>query len=463
MCRDFVFRLLFAITAALAAPTLLAETDRGYITKNAVNAYGSTFDQAIIEQLIRYQVIMVGEVHGTVEYPQFALDLVKNLKRSGKEVTLALEIPANFQGAVQNAISHKSLPLLADTEFFKSNFQDGRESLAMGLVILSAAAEGAEVFCFDKSWTADALDRDLEMARNVTQYVKKNPSRTVVLLAGNYHTRLEEKVAEASFTPMGFYLSHMDKDPIEQTQIFSIMGRTHNGSNWACYGSNAEECGVKNFEGAASNYASANDWHRYLLVEPSLQDGHQGTLFVRTTSASPPLISELPYSANCQMSPQNLHLVLSQEFWTFDQSPFGHRYLFGPSAEKLCSLASSKLIDQYILMNKTLLIPYQSRILFFHSAQGYAIENKYRKAVSRFQRSFNPEEPNDTDFHWNAYVSATIAFLRKDINALRQARASFPASPQGGDAVNSKVIDRFIKCLDSPYQDAYDGTGSCAS
>jgi hypothetical protein len=459
MIHSLLSKSLLWTTLSFACTAAFAETDPAYIAKNAINAYGSVLDKSIVDQLGKYQVIMLGEVHGTTEYPQLALDIVKSLKAAGKKATLALEIPANFQETVDSAVSKKDLSILASSDFFRSSFQDGRESLAMSLLIMAASDE-AEIFCFDKSWAVDAKDRDLEMAKNVTQYVNQHTDRTLVLLAGNYHTRLEEQVADPKFTPMGYYLSHIASDPIDRSRIFSIMARSEIGSNWACYTANPAECGVKRYQGGASNYAAARDWYRYFLVEPMLQDGHDASVFVRTTSASIPLQTEFPLWDSCKVSPQYLDLLMAQEFWTFDQTPFGHRYLFSPA--HLCKTASAPLIDAYTLTHQATLLPYQSRILFFHAGQDYAMSNAYGTAVARFQNAFDKDEPQEPEFHWNAYVSATIAFLKKDKDALVAARAKFPDPPGGGDVTNVKIVDRFLKCFDSNYLDVYSGSGTCS-
>lgn len=452
-------KVILWTTLSCPCTAALAETAPSYIEKNALNAYHSVFDKSIVDQLSKYQVIMLGEVHGTSEYPQFALDLIKNLKAAGKRVTLALEVPANFQDTIDKAISKKDLSILAGSEFFRTSFQDGRESLAMALLIMAASDE-VDIFCFDKSWAVDAKDRDLEMAKNVTQYVKQHAERTLVLLAGNYHTRLEEQVAEPKFTPMGYYLSHTSNDSIDRSKIFSIRARSEKGTNWACYTADPADCGVKHYQNGEGNYAAARDWYRYFLVEPMLQDGHDASVFIRTTSASVPVQTEFLVWDSCKISPQYLDTFMEQEFWTFDQTPFGHRYLFSPT--HLCKTASAPLIDAYILTHQATLLPNQSRILFFHAGQDYAMSNAYGTAIARFQNAFDKDELHDPEFHWNAYVSATIAFLKKDMGALVATRAKFSSSPSGGDITNLKIVDRLLACFGSSYLEAYSGSGTCA-
>ena len=115
----------------------------------------------------------------------------------------------------------------------------------------------------------------------------------MVLLAGNYHTRLEKDAGDPEFTPMGYHLSNIGNDSIDRSKILSMLGRSSAGSNWACYSSKAEECGIKRFQNGAPNYSSAKDWNRFFLIEPALRNGNDATLFVRTTSASVPLQSAI--------------------------------------------------------------------------------------------------------------------------------------------------------------------------
>jgi hypothetical protein len=86
----------------------------------------------------------------------------------------------------------------------------------------------------------------------------------------------------------------------------------------------------------------------------------------------------------------------------------------------------------------------------------YAFENDYPLAKERFQHSFDPEEPSNTPVLWNDYVSATLAFLNKDIEKLRHHRDRIANGPEwNGSKGNLDVVDGLIKCFDKPYAVAY--------
>lgn len=56
----------------------------------------------------------------------------------------------------------------------------------------------------------------------------------------------------------------------------------------------------------------------------------------------------------------------------------------------------------------------------------------------------------------NIYTDATIAFLRNDRKGLLKLREELTAVEwPGGDNLNLKVVDRFIRCFGRSYREAY--------
>jgi hypothetical protein len=316
--------------------------------------------------------------------------------------------------------------------------------------------EGVKIFPFDRSEDSPTLNRDLEMAQNVIEHVlDENPDVTLIL-TGNLHSRLEIEHDDDRQIPMGYYLSRIEGTPFKSNRILSMLGRIQEGSFWASVGG---KIGVHKSPKISDNYTQATTFLRYFLKEPQIQDGHNATLFLRSVSASLPLKDENIFRRDCRVSPHAFVLFMEQDFWTFDQSQVGHR-LFD---SEYCNILSAQLIDSYLLSNLENLSESYNRILHWHAGQNYAFEDIVDVALVRFRSSYNPDEPVDTDFHWNAYVAATIAFLQKDRAALAQARSEFGESPSSNDMINLRIIDRFIRCFDSNYSDAYSGKGSCAN
>jgi hypothetical protein len=116
-------------------------------------------------------------------------------------------------------------------------------------------------------------------------------------------------------------------------------------------------------------------------------------------------------------------------------------------------------------------------LLYWHEAQLRAFVGQYKEAIALMKHSYMPADKAD----WNAYVDATIAFLRKDSDALQQAKvklAAFPAPPKDANMPpivngymevklpdgttrkmrwppNIDVVEGLQKCFDVPYVEAY--------
>jgi hypothetical protein len=127
-----------------------------------------------------------------------------------------------------------------------------------------------------------------------------------------------------------------------------------------------------------------------------------------------------------------------------------------------CQSAAADLIRDYRRLHGL-----SDSILYWHEGQLRALAGETKAAIALFERS--RKGPGDR-FGWDAYVDATIAFLRHDRRALMAARESLarlprpadfdPRDPQGHPLrmawpVNLDVVDGFIACFGRTYVQAY--------
>jgi hypothetical protein len=149
-------------------------------------------------------------------------------------------------------------------------------------------------------------------------------------------------------------------------------------------------------------------------------------------------------------SPNELEL----SYQDFDQRPgSGWRKVAGEG--KL--LEAAELIERYE-KSKAGLNERQRINLQFHAGQLYTFADKYDQALLRLETALAPHEPPDSPIRWNAYVRATIAFLKKDRESLRSARDEIAKRPKlQGSVPNLDVVDRLIEHFDEPYRVAYSG------
>lgn len=143
---------------------------------------------------------------------------------------------------------------------------------------------------------------------------------------------------------------------------------------------------------------------------------------------------------------------LDLDFNSFDQSPgTGWRQL----AENGRFLEAADFIDKYIEKHRDL-NESEMTILHFHAGQMYAFANDYETAIERFQKSTYSEEPPELSVRWNAYVHATIAFLKKDLRRLKECREEIADGPsRQGDKANLDVVDKLIEHVDESYSKAF--------
>lgn len=145
----------------------------------------------------------------------------------------------------------------------------------------------------------------------------------------------------------------------------------------------------------------------------------------------------------------------NQELAEFDQAPTGWR---GVAEGKNCIKEAADLIHDYREHNEL-----DVHVLYFHEAQLRLSYNAYRHATLLLKKSF----VEDDIFGWNPYVSATIAFVRRDLAALERYRAEIMelTYPEDADLVdldgkpvrlawppNIKVVNAMIKCFDKSYE-----------
>lgn len=138
-----------------------------------------------------------------------------------------------------------------------------------------------------------------------------------------------------------------------------------------------------------------------------------------------------------------------------------------------CKLAAADLLRDYRQVHGN-----EAGILYWHEAQLRAFAGQTQAAIGLMEKSRQPAGRDQGG--WNAYVDASIAFLRRDRPALAQARQDLAAVPfptdqglpplkngivdmpmEGGKTMkmrwppNIDVVDGFVKCFDKPYEAAY--------
>lgn len=169
------------------------------------------------------------------------------------------------------------------------------------------------------------------------------------------------------------------------------------------------------------------------------------------------LVTRAAHAADCRYDE---HAMMTMTYDKFDEDPNGWRILAHKDG---CMDTAADLIAKYRRH-----VQLQVAELAWHEGQLRAIEGQTDKAIVLFESSRD-------GMHDEAYVDATIAFLKRDHRALLAARARLAALPkpdgwedlaerfkrENGRTIvwpmNLDVVDGLIACFDKSYKDAYGG------
>jgi erythromycin esterase-like protein len=193
---------------------------------------------ALPQPMLEKKIIILGELHGTKEAPEFASNLVCNLVRVKGKVALAIEMPASFQRHLDAALNQKTAEMaeqkFAQIPFWQSQFQDGKRSVAYMELLMSIwrmreNQPDTRIVAIDMDeveGNSGAL-REQFMATRLRSFLTERPNYTLVALVGNLHGRRQRGTPwNAEFKPMATFL--------EANQYLSLDMAYDAGSAWNC-------------------------------------------------------------------------------------------------------------------------------------------------------------------------------------------------------------------------------------
>ncbi|WP_298895733.1 hypothetical protein [uncultured Psychroserpens sp.] len=174
----------------------------------------SKLSNKIYDEIANFEILMVGEMHGTKEPAEFVYGLCDLITESEKKVVLALEIRAS---QMENLSNDMSIAQLKELDFFRRENFDGRNGVSMlDLIYNSIQNEKIILKFIDNSYPSST--RDSSMYMEIRNIHSKHPNTKIVTLTGNVHN---------SFTPLfdkvriGGYLLN-DSVNFDSKKIMSI-------------------------------------------------------------------------------------------------------------------------------------------------------------------------------------------------------------------------------------------------
>jgi len=234
-------------------------------------------------------VLLLGEMHGTVESPAFVSNAACLALRAGHPVTVALEIPREEQARVDAFLASSGngtdrAALLA-SPFWRAEYQDGRRSQAMLSMLdelrhLQRAGGRLRVRLVDRmAAPAVPADRDRWMAEALAQAFDEAPEHVLIALMGNLHVRVSRGTPwDPNYEPAGFVLVSRRSD----LRLTSLDVSYQGGTAWVCTSPDAASCAARTVRGRADAQAGR------VVLNPQVTNGYHGVYDVGTLTASPP-------------------------------------------------------------------------------------------------------------------------------------------------------------------------------
>jgi hypothetical protein len=180
-----IFILLILIITTKASKSQINST---YLKEHAIPI--SEFDSLssqIYEQINHYQLIMLGEIHGTNEPVNLLDGLAILLTKYGDSVQVGFEIPPSQMASFLK--KHTSKSILA-SEFFSDPSGDGRASNAWFKTMVNLTKnKKVEIFFFDNNIDQSGYS-DSIMYVNIKAKIIAHPTWKTITICGSMHNRI---------------------------------------------------------------------------------------------------------------------------------------------------------------------------------------------------------------------------------------------------------------------------------
>jgi len=247
------------ILILLIYPLLSYSQDFGeYMKENAIKVESNNnLSQEVYDSISKYDLIMVGEMHGTKEPSIFVKSLAKLIVKNEGKVSVGLEIPIN---QLSNFIVNPTESNLLNSKFFSKENVDGRNGQAWFDLILNCSADtNINLFFFDNVNSQKGEKRDSIMYVGVKNQKMNYPKNKIITLSGNIHNW---RIPFNDMTTMGMYCL-MDTVNFSYDKVCSIQHVYSEGTMLNNVG-NGLELSTITFE--ENLYSNSVEYENYLFL-----------------------------------------------------------------------------------------------------------------------------------------------------------------------------------------------------
>lgn len=200
----------------IVSTNLFSQTWKEYIAQHALPVRETLeLDSSLYYSFKDYRLIMLGEMHGTLEPAKILEQLAQLFLLYEDSVSIGLEIPEKEMSSFLRNPSEKALK---ESMFFSKPNEDGRNGRAwFELVRYCMNEPRISVFFYDNAISPD-VSRDSIMYLEVKKHAAFHPQNKILTISGNLHNQL---IAHNGSKTMGAYI-FADSLTFQKEQICSI-------------------------------------------------------------------------------------------------------------------------------------------------------------------------------------------------------------------------------------------------
>lgn len=273
------------MTIAFQLPTLFGQNLQTQLKESAVKlVYLDTLEIKIYDKLKDFNLLMLGEMHGTNEPANFLIGLAELFVHHGDTVQVGFEIPNELMTAYNHLLTDSSV---FQSAFFSTRSTDGRASTAWANAIARLTQNSSiQIFFYDSHKTEhdDFQNRDSLMYLTIKKRILEHPKWRTITLSGNIHNmRLQFRGNPTT----AYYLCN-DKDLNLYDKLCTLNHSYLSGTMLNNIGNGLELRQVNN---SPSIFSETLDFDNYLYLYPT-PSTYNGMFFTKTVTASTPTSKE---------------------------------------------------------------------------------------------------------------------------------------------------------------------------
>jgi hypothetical protein len=287
--KSGIFAASFAVVRLFSLVSILIATV-------PQSAFACSTDAGLDRVLLPGRLVLFGEIHGTAEAPAVFSSAVCRALEQGLELSVGLEFNRDqvdpLHVYLESGGDKEAVERLLRSPFWSRSMQDGRSSAAMLDMVerlrqLKHQHPKLSVFVLYEQIDSAAVGTtpDEIMAHRVRVERERRPQALLLVLVGNYHSRLRTERTENLLKPNGRNSPESMGALLTELSPLSILLEGSGGNAWIC----TPDC-------AAHSLPVPQDLHAgpktaYQILERDAL--YSAMMSIGTTTASPPAIQTL--------------------------------------------------------------------------------------------------------------------------------------------------------------------------